>query len=69
MDVSRGDVCSLLLLLEELLLLRLSLHSLHCQGKPPKFSREDVCQTDCCEVFTSLEIQLLGDLRYAHMYV
>lgn len=27
------------------------------------FPEEDVCQTDCCEVFTSLEIQLLGDCR------
>lgn len=29
----------------------------------PRRFGEDVCQTDCCEVFTSLEIQLLGDCR------
>lgn len=67
MDVSTGDACSLLLLLKNLILFCLSLHT--PIAREIGISRADVCQTDCCEVFPSLEIQLLGDLRYAHTNV
>lgn len=66
-DVSTGDACSMFLLLENQILFRLSLHT--PIARENRFSRADVCQIGCCEVFTSLEIQLLGDLSYAHTYV